>query len=116
MTSRTYGNLIWTNHALERLEMRRLPQEIAWSAFKYPDKVVDGKVPGSREYQKKYRGSLITLIAKPNERREQIVLSCWIDPPLPGTQDARKKDEWRRYQKASWWMKWLLTFKRQLGF
>jgi hypothetical protein len=115
MNSRNYGGLIWTNHALDRLEARKLPQDIAWSAFKYPDKVISGKVPGSREYQKHFRGSLITLIAKPGDRGESIVLSCWIDPPLPGTMDERKQKDWKEYKKASWLKKWWLVIKRSLG-
>ncbi len=115
MSVRNYGGIIWTNHALERLEARRLPQEIAWSAYRYPDNVGKGKEPGTLEYTKRFRGSLITMILKQNEKRQWLVLSCWIDPPLPGTLDERLHHEWKQYQKAPWWKKWLLTFKRQLG-
>jgi hypothetical protein len=116
MSSRTYGNLIWTNHALERLEQRRFSQELAWSAFRYPDNVLKGKLPGSYEYQKRYQQSLITLIAKQNDKHEWIVLSCWIDPPLAQTQDAKKRHLWQQYRQASWWGKWWITIRRSLGF
>lgn len=113
-TLRDYGGLIWTNHALERLENRRLSQELAAQAFRYPDKRVSGKMAGSFEYRKRYKNSLITLIAKQNESRRWVVLSCWIDPPLPGTEDERKREAWKRYSRSSWWMKWLLTLKKSL--
>lgn len=114
MSSRTYGGLIWTNHALNRLEVRRLSQDIAWSAYRYPDNVKKGKEPGTLEYTKRFRGSLITIIVKQNERAQWLVLSCWIDPPLPGTMDE-KQNEWRAYKKASWWGKWWLVLRRSLG-
>lgn len=116
MPSRTYGQLIWTNHALERLQQRKFSQELAWSAFRYPDQVVAGKASGSYEYQKTYQNSLITLIAKQNEKSQWIVLSCWIDPPLQGTKDATNHALWKKYQKASWWGKWWITLRRSLGF
>ncbi len=47
-----FKNAIWTNHALERLEQRRLPQDLAWKAFNSPDKTIPGKQAGSTEYQK----------------------------------------------------------------
>jgi hypothetical protein len=114
MPSRTYGNLIWTNHALDRLADRKLDQNLAWQAYRYPDEVLQGKEAGTTEYRKRIHTSLITMIIKKDDGK-QIVLSCWIDPPLSGTQDDRKRQDWKRYQKASWWMKWILTFKRQLG-
>jgi hypothetical protein len=75
-----------------------------------------GKQDGTIEYIKKYQNSTITLIVKPNERRELLVLSAWIDPPLPGTQDAKKRDQYQEYRKATGWKKIWLIIKQQLGF
>ncbi len=110
-----YGNAIWTNHALKRIGQRGLSQDIAWQAFKYPDTTLPGKNPGTSEFQKKFGISLVTIIAKQNERREWIILSCWIDPPLPGSIDAKKREDWKRYKKAGFWGKFWLTLKKQLG-
>lgn len=114
MPSRVYHNLIWTNHALQRLEERKLSQEIAWTAFRYPDKVMKGRLSGSYEYQKRYQHSLITLIAKQNDRSQWVVLSAWIDPPLQGTWDAKKKAYWKEYQRAGFFGKWWVVFKQAL--
>jgi hypothetical protein len=111
-----YGNAIWTNHALERLGQRGLSQDLAWQAFRYPDQSFQGKNPGTTEYQKKFGKSLVTIIAKQNEKREWIILSCWIDPPLPGSIDIKKQEDWKKYKKAGFWGKFWLTVKKQLGF
>ncbi len=113
--ARIFRDLIWTNHALDRLEQRKLPQEIAWTAFRYPDEVLKGKQAGSYEYRKRYQNSLITLIATQNERREWVVLSVWIDPPLPGTADAKKQKYWQEYKRAGFWGKWWVMLKQTLG-
>jgi hypothetical protein len=109
-----YGGVIWTNHALERLGQRGLSQDLAWQAFSHPDKKLTGKRPDTIELQKKVGSSLITIIAKQNEKREWIILSNWIDPPLPGTIDYYKKEEYKRYQKSGFWGKVFLTLKKQL--
>ncbi len=109
-----YGGAIWTNHALERLGQRGLSQNLAWQAFSHPDKQLKGKKPDTVEFQKRVGGSLITIIAKQNEKREWIILSNWIDPPLPGTMDYYKKEEYKKYQKSSFWGKVFLTLKKQL--
>lgn len=111
-----YGGLIWTNHALERLGQRGLTQEMAWQSFKNPDRSFSGKKIGTIEYQKRFNHSQVTIIAKKNEKNEWLILSCWIDPPLPGSIDAKKKEEYRKYQKAGFWGKFFLTCKKQLGF
>lgn len=113
---RTLGGLIWTDHAIERLHQRKLPQDIALLAFTAPDNQIPGKNPGSIELQKNYRNSLITLIVKKNERDEWIVISAWIDPPLPGTEDHRKQTYWKGMKRGGFWRRLWLTFKHQLGF
>lgn len=113
---RNYGNAIWTNHALERLSQRRLPQEMALQAFQNPDHSQVGKQKGTIEYQKSFGKTKVTIIAKQNEYKQWIVLSCWIDPSLPGSIDAKKRANYRAYKKASFWGKFFIIFKKQLGF
>ncbi len=112
--SQYYGNLIWTNHVLSRLGERGLTQQMAWETFNKPD--VSGKAnEGAMEYKKKYGISTVTVIAKQNEKREWIIISAWINPPLPGTEDERKHNNWKAYQKAGWGKKILLSILSQLG-
>ena len=107
MTSNKYGGVIWTNHALERLEQRKISREDAIRAFNYPDKFKDGKKSGTKECIKKIGDKTVTLIVKENEHYEWVCLSAWIDPPLPGTKDAIKREKYhdfqRRYKKAGFW-------------
>lgn len=112
-----YQGAIWTNHALERLGQRGLSQDMATKAFRSPDKSSHGKQRGTMEYQKQFGPSTVTIIAKQNDKREWIILSCWIDPPLPGSIDIKKKQEYLKYQKASFWGKFWINLRRQLlGF
>lgn len=91
--SRTFGGAIWTNHALERLKGRKLPQDLAWKAFRYPEQTVKGKKKGTFEFIKKLDTYTITVIATQNEKREWVILSCWIDPPLEGSVDLMKHEQ-----------------------
>lgn len=116
MADQSYGGIIWTNHVLERLGQRGLSQELAFGTFRHPDEQLVGKKYGTTEYHKRVNNSLITVIATQNEKKEWIVLSCWIDPPLYGTEDYRKKEAYTQYKKAGFWGKMWYTLKKQLGF
>lgn len=109
------SGLIWTTHALSRLTERRFTQHMARETFYQPDKVHPGREKGTTEYQKRFGQSRVTVIAKQNEQHEWIIISCWIDPPLPGTKDAMKKETYRRYQKAGFWKKVWMVILKQLG-
>lgn len=111
-----YGGAIWTNHAIERMQRRGLPQQTAWEAFAHPSASSKGKQPGTSQYQRKIDRTLVTIIAKQNEKNEWIILSAWVDPPLPGSPDAKAKSSYKNYQKASAFRKFLLTVKEQLKF
>lgn len=111
-----YGGVIWTNHAIERMVSRGLKQDWAWQAVKYCDTQEKGRRDDTIEFKKRFQEYLVTVIATKNEKREWVVISCWMDPPMVGTEDARKKDAYNKYKKASGWSKIFLTIKRQLGF
>ena len=72
-----YGNVIWTNHAIDRMRDRGLSQEQAWVAFRNPDSQSDNKNQDSKEFKKRFGDSLVTIIAKQNEKKEWIILSVW---------------------------------------
>lgn len=94
--SRTYQGIIWTNHALERLKARQIPQESAWKAFRFPESSYKGKTQGSFEFAKKIQKNTITTVAKQNDRKEWIILSAWIDPPLTSSIDIEDHDQSRK--------------------
>jgi hypothetical protein len=92
-----------------------MTRDIVLETFLHPDSSFAGKQTGTTEYRKRFQSSLVTVIGKQNERSEWLLLSAWIDPPLAGTADARKREEWRKYQKASVWGKIWMEVLRQLG-
>ncbi len=110
-----YGGVIWTNHALEQVKKRGLTKDLAIATFNHPDESVSGR-EGSTEYKKRFGKSIVSVIAKKNERGEWIILSTWVNPPIEGTLDYKKHQEYRKYRNASGWVKFLLALKKQLGF
>lgn len=87
--TRTYGGVIWTHHALKRLGERRIPQESAWRAFRHPQETKRAHGNGTSEFVKVINDRTITVIAKQNDRREWIIMSCWAKPPFPGSLDLQ---------------------------
>lgn len=110
------AELIWTKHALQRVSERGFPKQLVHETFSTPDKIFNGRERGTREYQKFFGPSRVTVIAKQNDKNEWVILSCWIDPPLPGTEDHRKLRKYKEYKEATGLKKWWLAIKRQLGF
>ena len=115
MSANYYGGVIWTNHALRRMKERGLGQDMALSAFHHPDIEEKGNDADSFRYKKKFEDKEVTIVAKKNERNEWLILSAWIDPPLPGSEDDKRRKAFREYQKASFFKKVLITAARQLG-
>lgn len=115
MASNHYRGVIWTNHALSRLTERGISQDYALKAFNTPDQTAEGREPGTTQYSKRFGNALITVVAKQNDKNEWLILSCWIDPPLRGSIDEKRRKGYQSYQKASFWMKVWITVKRQLG-
>ena len=105
--SNRFGGIIWTNHALQRLNERKLDQALALQAFQHPDSSFAGKQQGTTEFHKRFERSVVTIIATQNEKKEWIVLSCWVDPPMYGTTDYEKKQKYhsymKKYRSAGFW-------------
>ena len=116
MNNNRYGGIIWTNHAIEQLTSRGIEKDKALQTYKNPDYVYDGKEKETKEFKKTFKNATITVIAKQNEQKEWVVISLWRDPPLPGTLDYKRKQEWLRYKKAGFFEKLFITLKRQIGF
>lgn len=108
------AHYIWTNHARERLNERRIPQELINQALYSPDRemYLEG---GKIELQKRIDDKTVAAIVKTNQKGEKIIVSCWINPPYPGTKDARNRSRYLQMQKGSFWKKVWLTILNQLG-
>ncbi|OGK67009.1 hypothetical protein A2313_01620 [Candidatus Roizmanbacteria bacterium RIFOXYB2_FULL_41_10] len=114
--NRIFSGLIWTNHALQRLQERQFSQSQAALAYSTPDQIRAGKKANTQEYMKHFGEKTITLIVSNNDRGEKIVVSAWIDPPLWGTKDYQKKQRYHEYYRAGPLKKIWLIIREQLGF
>mgnify|MGYP001591433411 CR=1 FL=1 len=96
-----YFNLIFTNHALQRIGERGLTKALAWETFNHPDESKKTK-NGATQFIKHFDGFKTGLIAKQNDKNEWVVISFFRNPPLPGT-------------KSNFWGKIWIIAKQQLG-
>jgi len=107
------NNIIWTNHARDRLNKRKIHKDFVIQAIISPDRTKQNN--GAIEYQKRFDNQTVAAIVKENEKGENIILSCWIDPPNPGTKDFKRKARKIKMQKAGILKKLWLTFLDQIG-
>lgn len=113
MGKNMYKDLIFTNHALKRMQERGIKQDQIWET--YTDSGSEDYVKnGMSQKRKKFGDYEISVIFKRNTKKEVIVISCWMEPPLPGSKDAREKEWYNNYKKASFWGKIWLTLIHQL--
>ena len=107
--------IIWTNHALKRINDRKITQNQIYQTISSPDSKLNNE-DGSIEYVKLFGIQKVHTIIKENSKGEIILLSCWINPPNSGTFDS-KNDKLRRSIKHSGPIKKIwLTFLNQIGF
>ncbi len=77
---KNFGNIIWTNHALEKLRERGIKQGDAWATWRNPEQSRQARIPGAWVYYKIYGSQKIEVVAKKNEKGEWIILSVWSQP------------------------------------
>ena len=104
---------IWTNHATERLNERKIDKSFADQTLYSPDNIrQEGE---SFKYLKKFDKQTATAIVKKNDQGENIVVSFWLDPPNVGTKDFKSNQRWNDSAKASPIKKFFFTLLNQLG-
>lgn len=119
-------DVVFTNHAIERMQQRGISGDRAWQSVKQPDRTTPGKEKHTTEFIKKFNAATITIIATKNDIGEWVVLSAWMDPPIEGSIDSQKRDKYlqkleknkhydRKMERASFWGKLWITFKKQIG-
>lgn len=74
---RNFGGVIWTNHALERLNNRGISQSDALYTFQKPQQSRYGQTQGAWVYYRTYGNQRIEVVAKQNEKKEWVILSVW---------------------------------------
>ena len=76
---REYGGMVWTNHALERLSKRGIPQADALRVMKSPSKTYPGKKGSSVRFIRTVNGRRLFVVAVMDEEAKKwIVLSVWV--------------------------------------
>jgi hypothetical protein len=80
MINKNYGGLIWTNHAIFRLQQRNINQGDAWSVWRNPDSSEYDKDKGVWVYQRTYGKEMIEIVCKKDEKGKWIILSVWSKP------------------------------------
>jgi hypothetical protein len=108
------NNYIWTNHAIKRLKERKIPRKLIDQALYHPDKRLYRNAYVT-EQQKRIKGITIAAIIKENENGEKIIVSCWVNPPFPGTRDYKLRQRFLAMKKASFMKKIWLTLLNQIG-
>lgn len=105
---------IFTNHALDRLDDRKIPQKLVLLAFNHPDHSRQLDSHGTMEYSKSINNHLVSVVAKKNNAGEWIIISCWAEPPFAGSSDIAKKQRYQAYLRAGFFGKLWFHVKRQL--
>jgi hypothetical protein len=90
-----YKGLIWTNHAMERMQRRGIKQGDAWATWNNPQQSRKGKSAGIWIYYRTWGNVKIEVVAKQNERKEWVILSVWSDT-VPAGHQSTKSSFWSR--------------------
>ena len=91
---KNYGGVIWTNHALERLQQRNIKQGDAWAVWNRPDQSrYDSERKGAWVYYRTFGDQRIEVVAKQDENKKWIILSVWSKQVF-GVQ-KQKKSFWK---------------------
>ena len=74
---KNFGGVIWTNHAISRMQERGIKQGDAWATWRNPDQSRRGTSNDTWVYYKTYDDSRIEVVAKKIQSGEWIILSVW---------------------------------------
>lgn len=108
------ADYIWTNHAYQRIRKRKIHTSLIEKTISDPDNV-QHRPNGTIELKKYIEDRRFTVLVRINERQEHIIISCWADPPYPGTKDARMKNRYKQIQKETGFKKFWYAVLYQLG-
>ncbi len=96
--NRNYKELIFTNHALQRLSERDVSQSEAWATWRRPKKKEYAATKGGWVFSQSWGKRQIEVVAKQNDRKEGVVLSVWSNQ----LRYAPQKPMWVRILKWMW--------------
>ncbi len=109
-----YFDLIFTLHAQKQLKERGIKISDAWETFKHPTRNKKGKY-GGLVFEREFEEYKISVAAVQNQKNEWVVKSAWRNPELPGTEDAKRKAVWKKYNKSGFLGQLWIQLKQQIG-
>lgn len=74
-----YKGIVWTKHALDRMDQRSISQSDAWATFNNPEFSRTGSGSGTTVYYRNWGGIQIEVVAK-KENNKWIIVSVWSKP------------------------------------
>jgi hypothetical protein len=107
-------SLAYTTHLGERLQQRKIPRSQVDLTISQPDRVEQTR--DGKRYRRQFGNQILTAVVTVTKSNQQLVLSAWIDPPNPGTKDARQKTIYSRYKSAKGMSKLWLSLRLGLGW
>jgi len=78
--TRDYGGVIWTKHAISRMQERGIDQGDAWATWRRPDSSKYAKSRGGWVYKRKFGNQELEVVAKKNQEVEWLIISVWSKP------------------------------------
>lgn len=82
-----YQNLIFTNHALDRIKLRTISQDQVQQVLSQPDKTFSNDKPDQIKFIRSLNNRTIHVVAKKlPDQKKWLILSVWVrgeDDPIP---------------------------------
>ena len=93
---RNFGGVIWTNHALSRLNQRGIKQGDAWATFNRPEQSRYASTQSAWVYYRTYGNERIEVVAKKSEKGQWIILSVW-SRTVDGKNEIKKAEPFWKF-------------------
>lgn len=95
---RQYKELVFTNHALERLTQRHVSQSEAWATWRRPRKRYYAATKGGWVCERIWGKRQIEVVVTHNERKQPVVISVWANT----LRYRQQQPTWLRFLKWIW--------------
>jgi uncharacterized protein YlzI (FlbEa/FlbD family) len=93
---------------------RKISEEHITKTLTFPDTKIS-RENGGLEYKKNIVDRTVAVIIKKTERHENIIVSCWVNPPFPGTKDFRLRKRYLQMRNAHGFKKILYMILHKIG-
>jgi len=107
-----FGGVIWTNHALQRLQERGIKQGDAWATFSHPQESRYATTKGAWVFYRTYDNNQIEVVASQNKEKKWVILSVWSKPVFSRSSPAKQKPNFLENQVEKVLQKLLGRFRK----